>query len=343
VAQLVQDVCGVQAQDASAMPLALRARSPGLTALDVERARVHERSVVRTWCMRGTLHLLAAQDLGWLLALLGPGFIRATRRRYVELGLDEATCARAMRALRDMLGSGGPLTRAELARQLAARGIPSHGQAAPHLLRRAALEGLICYGPDRDGEPTYVLLQDWVDVERVMVGDTARAELARRYLEAYAPAGPEDLAAWSGLALSEARAGFERLAVQLIPVDMAGSPGWLLQSQAAWLDEPSAGGVVRLLPSFDPYLLGYRNRDLVVSTQHARRIHPGGGWLHPALLVDGRAAGTWKTRRKKNGLVVVVEPFERLDPDVTPGLEEEVQDLGHFLGLDATLSLAAPG
>jgi len=247
-----------------------------------------------------------------------------------------------MRAIHDLLG-GGPLTRAELARQLAAMGIPSQGQAAPHLLGRAALEGRICYGPDRDGEPTYVLLKDWVDVGHGLAGDAAQVELARRYLEAYAPAGPEDLAAWSGLALSEARAGFDVLAGQLIPVDMAGSPGWLLESQAAWLDQPPAGSVVRLLPSFDAYLLGYRNRGLVVSAQHARRIHPGGGWLHPALLVDGRAAGTWKTRRKKNSLVVVVEPFESLSAEVMRGLEEEVQDLGHFLGLDATLSLAAPG
>jgi hypothetical protein len=306
-----------------------------LVAPQVEDARLHERSILRTWCMRGTLHLLATEDFGWLVPLLGPVFVRKSQRRYAELGLTEEMCG--------VLGDQGPLTRAELAEQLAAQGLPTGGQAAYHPMRRAALEGAICFGPERAGEPTYVLLEDWVHTGGGMAGNAARAELVRRYLAAYGPAGPKDLAAWSGLSVSEARAGFESVLDELVEVKVDGSQLWILKSRAAWLDElRELGVVVRLLPSYDPYLLGYSSRDLTVPQRYAKRVHPGGGVLRPTLIVDGCAAGTWKLKRGGAGLVVTVEPFEDLSGQVTAALEDEVQDLGRFYELDATLSVAAP-
>src|SRR2546426_7004702 len=182
VAHLVKELCGIQAQDARAATLALRVRSAGLIAADVERARVQERTIIRTWGKRGTLHLLATEDLGWLLPLFGPVFIAGSRRRRAELGLDEDTCTRSTRVIRDVLASQGPLTRAELVEQLAIHGVRVEGQARPHLLSRAALEGIICLGPDRGTEPTYVLLSDWVDPGHALSQEAAYVELARRYL-----------------------------------------------------------------------------------------------------------------------------------------------------------------
>jgi hypothetical protein len=171
--------------------------------------------------------------------------------------------------------------------------------------------------------------------------DAARAELARRYLAAYGPAGPEDLAAWSSLSLSEARAGFEAVSAELLEVDIGGTPGWVPAAHAAWLDEPQAAGlVVRLLPSFDPYLLGFRNRNLAVPQQYGKRVHPGGGVLRPTLLVDGCAAGTWKAKRRRGGLLVTVEPFADLGAEIMRALEDEVLELGCFLEVSATLTVA---
>ena len=340
VARAVRDICGVQAQDAAAASLAVRARTVGLVAGDIERALVRERSVVRTWAMRYTLHLLAAEDLGWLLPLLGPVFARGSRRRRAALGLDEEATARGVALLRDVLADEGPLTRAEIAERLGARGLRLEGQAAPHLVGYAALQGVVCHGPERAGKPTYVLLDDWVARGPALPREEALAELARRYLAAYGPAWPEDLAAWSGLPLGEARAGWERIAGELLEVEVAGRPAWLPRDRAAWPDEPPAGSpVVRLAPSFDPYLLGYRGRELAVAPKHARRIHPGGGLLHPALLVDGRAAGTWRSKRRPGGLDVVVEPFDELAAEAREGLEAEVADVGRFLGVPAALVL----
>jgi len=342
VAHLVKELCGIQAQDARAATLALRVRSAGLVATDVERARVQERTIIRTWGQRGTLHLLATEDLGWLLPLFSPVFIAGSQRRRAELGLDEDTCARGIRVIRDVLASQGPLTRADIVEQLASHGMRIEGQARPHLLYRAALEGVICLGPDRGTEPTYVLLSDWVEQGHALPHEAAYAELALRYLGAYGPATPEDMAAWSGLPISSIRAAWRHNVEQLMEVETSGSAAWMLKTRATWLDEPpTADRVVCLLPGFDIYLLGYQKRDLAVPRQHAKRINAGGGILHPALLVDGRAVGTWKCLRKKSHLEVVVEPFDRLAPEVYPGLEAEVADLARFLEVEASLQVTA--
>jgi hypothetical protein len=234
------------------------------------------------------------------------------------------------------------MTRAELAEQLASRGIPTEGQATYHLLRRAGLEAEICFGPEREGEPTYVLLDAWAPTSGAMAGDAALAELARRYLQAFGPARPEDLAAWSGSTLGEARAGFEKVAAELLEVDLGGSPAWMPTSRAAWLDESQAEQVVvRLLPSYDPYLLGYRSRDLSVPERFAKHIHPGGGVLRPTLLVGGWAVGTWRLKRKRGGAEITVEPFEGLDEEVLSPLRDQVLSLGSFLQAPATLSVPA--
>lgn len=331
VERAVRRQVGVQAQEPAAARLALRARCQELGATAVEAALTLDRSLVRTWCLRGTLHLVAAQDLAWLLALLAPVLIRAGERRRAELSLDAETSSRGVRALSRMLHAAGPLTRHEIAARLAAQGIPTAGQATIHLIGLAALEGVLCYGPGRGGEATFVALEGWIEPGPVLPPDEASAELARRYLAGYGPATPEDLASWSGLKIGAARAAWQHLEGQLLAVTMRGAPAWLLREDAARLQAPPpAGPVVRLVPGYDPYLLGYRTRDLAVDPEHARQIHPGGGVLHPAILVDGRAAGTWKATRRRDRANVALQPFAALD-DVAPQLRAEVEDVARFL------------
>ncbi|MGH2493935.1 MAG: winged helix DNA-binding domain-containing protein [Ktedonobacteraceae bacterium] len=340
VVHAVKELCGIQAQDARAATLAVRVRSAGLVADDVEQARVQERSIIRTWGLRGTLHLLATEDFGWLLSLLGPVFVAGDQRRRAELGLDEDTCVKGISALRDILANQGLLTRAEIVEQLAIQtGMRLEGQAAPHLLFRAALEGIICLGPDRGTKPTYVLIDDWIEGGARTLAfsrDKAYTELARRYLAAYGPAEPDDLAAWSGLPMSEVRAAWKSIANELIDVEIAGRPAWMLKEHLTWLDEfPAPAPVVRLLPAFDTYLLGYRNRNLVVASPYAKRINAGGGMIQPTLIVDGQAKGTWKLKRQKSSLDVVLELFEELAPEIQPALEVEIRDIARFLGVPA--------
>jgi len=245
--------------------------------------------------------------------------------------------------VREALQESGGLTRREIIHLLKEEGLPHEGQAPMHLLYRAALEGMLCAGPNRGKEPTYVLWDSWLGKSQPRRRQTALADLARRYLQAYAPAGPKDLASWSGLKLGEARQAWQLNAEQLVEVEAAREPAWLLKSQLAWLEEleadEDAPPQVRLLPRFDTYLLGYASRERAVDPAYARRIHPGGGIINAALLVDGRARGTWKSKKRRGRLEVQVEPFEELAEDWLAGVEAEVADIGRFLGIEAVLSI----
>jgi hypothetical protein len=338
VARVVRDVCGVQAQDPAAAPLAIRARSSGLLAADVRHAREQERSIVRTWAMRYTLHLVATEDVGWLLGLLGPHFVHTSQRRRESLGLDEETYGRAVRALRDVLAQRGPLTRAEIVEALVTRGIRIEGQARPHLIARAALEGVVCLGPDRGTQPTYVLLEEWVKPSPPLPRDAALAELARRYLAAHGPASLEDFVDWTSLPRTDAGAGLHAIAAELLEVEVDGRPAWLPRTRAAWLDEPfPADHLLRLLAAFDPYMLGYRDRSLIVPAEHARAIHPGGGVIRPSVVVNGSVVGTWRAQKQRGELVIEVSPFDSVTTEVHARLADETADVGRFLAVQATL------
>jgi len=339
VAGVLGDVFALQAQDTRASRLAVRARSEGLDVQDVIQACNQDRTVVRTWAMRGTLHMLPAEDVGWLVGLLGPDLAAGDRRRRLQLGLDDHLLERAIPAIRSALAAHGPFTRAELMATLAQKRVTVDPKtnAAAHLCFYAAARGLICRGPDRaDDEPTYVLFEDWVS-KRPPTPKDRLAELATRYVGAYGPADVRDFATWAGIPMADARQGFERIQDGLVEIDVSGKPAWML----AGTDRAArvSGPCVRLLGAFDAYLLGYARRDLALSPTFARRIQAGGGWIHQALVVDGRVVGTWRLQRTAGGLAVTVEPFEAIPRNVQPRLEGEAQDVGRFFGLNVQFAV----
>ncbi|GAB2972489.1 hypothetical protein GCM10027184_22620 [Saccharothrix stipae] len=260
VADLLGSVFALQAQDVAAARLAARAR--GVRSLDGP--------LVRTWAMRGTLHLLHEQDL-WVVPLLGPTFIAAGRRRREQLGLTDELCERALPALREVLTE--PLERAELVHRLAEVGIvlDPKSQAPAHLLAFAAHSGVLCRGLD----DTYRLLDITCEPKGV-------DELWRRYRRAYGPATPDDFAAWSGL------------------------PKRLLKDLPEVEDEPAGpDDTVRMLGHFDTYLLGYRDRSAALAPEHAPLVQTGGGFLTPHVVVGGRVVAVWR----RDGARIAVRPF----------------------------------
>jgi Winged helix DNA-binding domain len=303
VADVARRLCGVQAQDAAAARLAIRARSEGLTAADVDA----EPGVVRTWGWRGTLHLLAREDVPWVLSLVAERANRAVAARWRTLGLDDAVYGRARAAIAERLADG-PATRAQLREALAAARVDASGQRLPHLVRRAAFEGLLHHPLDG----TFAALEPGGDPPP---RERALAELGRRHAAGYGPAAAEDVAAFAGLSPAEGRAAWEAAG----PAGTA-APG-----------EPADGGWVRLLGAFDPYLLGYAGRGHAVAPEHARRVWPGGGWIHPVVLVGGMAAGTWRL----DGSRLHVEPFGA--PIASGPLAAEAQDVARFLGRDVAV------
>lgn len=317
----VRTALAIQAQDTRSSRLGVRARSEGLTAADVARACDEERSVVRTWAMRGTLHMLAAEDVRWIVGLLGPEVVRMHERRRAGLGLTPEVAERALAAIPAAL-DGGPLTRAQLVDRLNARGagIDTSDQAPAHLVLLASASGLTCRGPDRSPDlPTYVLLDDWVAPEPPRERDAALAELARRFRAAYGPADARDLAYWSGLPAADARRAWQ----------LAGPP-----------PAPPAGDgppPPRLLPAFDGVLLGHRDRTPLVPAADAPKL-TNGSWILPTVIAAGRVVGTWR----RDGDAVRVAPFGgRLPRGSVRALRAEAADVGRFLGVHVRMELAA--
>ena len=339
VPELARSIGAVQAQDAMGEVLAVRARSDHLTAADVHRERVESRSVVRTWLMRGTLHLVPAADIRWMLDLLGAQMDRRALKRRANLGVTPDIYSDAMTLIGREL-AGEPLTRAQIVERFRDAGQPWEGQVVPHLLRSASLTGLICFGPIADGDDTHVLLDDWLP-ERPADPPNPAAELARRFFGAYGPATPSDFRTWTGLAAAEARAGFDAIGDELLEVEVDGRAMRMMAETAERIDEVLAGPtpVVRMLGPFDPYLLGYAKRELGVSADLVRRVHPGGGMILPTILSDGVMIGTCNRRRTSRGVKLSVTAIEDLSVDERAGIEAEVAAIGRFLGVDASWQL----
>ncbi|MGN9842409.1 winged helix DNA-binding domain-containing protein [Nonomuraea sp. H19] len=296
--EIVRRLAAMQAQDVPAAYLAFRARSATLTPADIDTAW-HSREIVRTWGPRGTLHFVHADDLPWIHALTR----RDTNilRRLAEEGV---TGDDLLPLIEGALAGQGPLTKGDLEERLMGR---ARGQGVVHLVALAAYHGRAVLGPPRAGKPTYVHAADWLGAPIVPEPDRERAlkELAIRYRGAHHPAGPEDLAAWSGLPLGAARTAWSLSPAPPPPA----------------ADKP----VVRLLPAFDEHLMGWRSRDPILpAPEHARQVFPGGGILRPVVLVDGVIRGVWG----RKGAQVSVRPFEEL-PDGL--LDAEIADVRRFL------------
>jgi hypothetical protein len=321
-------LCGIQAQIPSAAALGIRARTSGVVAADVAAA-LERRSLLRTWTLRGTLHVVAGEDVRWLLSLVGPVQVTAAKARFRQLGLDEETSARGIELIRRLIFERGPLLRSKLIPSLAETlKLPAVSRAPFHLVWRAALEGTVCLGPGgHDDDPTIVLLDDWLPPERPPSRDAALGELARRFLAGYGPAQPRDLATWAGLPVAVAHEGWHLLEGRLVELQSAGAPLWMLRPVEISTDVTHQGNI-RFLPHFDAYLLGYRNRDFALDPAFASRIQTGGGFLHPVVIADGRVIARWNLSRRGRP-ILRLEPFEGLD-DLAPEIDREIGDIERF-------------
>jgi hypothetical protein len=316
--EVTRRLLAVQGQDPRGARLAIRSRSSGLTAADVDRALTEDRSLLITWLNRGTLHLVCREDYPWLAALTTPPLLAANTRRLAQEGVSPSAAERGVTVIERSLGAEGPLTRVQLRDRLDTAGVPTKGQALVHLLILASLRGLIVRGPMADRQHAFVLVRDWLGASAPIDRGRALGELARRYLQGHGPADDRDLAKWAGLTLRDVRAGLGMIASELDQradglVDLAGRPA------AAELPPP------RLLGAFDPLLLGWRSREPILGAN--RTIVTVNGIFRPFALIDGRAVATWRMPAGE----VVLEPFGRLTRKDSAALARDGEDVARYL------------
>jgi len=297
VADTVRGLLALQAQDLRQAEWAIGSRVPGSTPADVWAA-FDAAAVVRSWPMRGTLFALAPDDLRVLLSLTAERQQRTAEPRHRQLGLTEEQVARAADVARAELAGGGAMTRPELLAAWSAAGLDTTGQRGPHLYGRLAHRGLLCLGPARGttaGGPqqAFCLLDEWAPGEPPTDRATAVAELVRRYLAGHGPASERDLAWWSGLTLTEVRAGFAAVRDELTEVHCGDRVLW-----TPGVPPPAEPDGVRALAGFDELLLGHTDRSVVVAPDRFDAVVPGGnGVFLPVLVADGEVVGTWRRER----------------------------------------------
>jgi hypothetical protein len=299
--------------------LAIRARTRGLTAADVDAA-LGAGEVLITWLNRGTLHLVAREDHHWLHALTAPPRITGCMRRLAQEGVEPAQAERGVALIARTL-EDGPHDREALGGALSAAGIPTRGQALIHLLMLASLRGLTVRGPMLGRQHAYVLAADWIGTPPRFDRPRALAELARRYLLGHAPADERDLARWAGLPLRDARAGLAAIAGELKQCDA----GRVALVRAA----PRAGRPrTQLLGAFEPLLLGWCSREDVLGGHAAAVVR--GGRFHPFAAIGGRAVATWRIRDR----AVTIAPFAGQLSELTPALAADAADVLRFLAIE---------
>lgn len=346
------EMTGAQSQLLSAAQISLWSRVQGLEIGHVEKA-LDQRTLVKAACMRRTLFLVPSKHLAT--------FVRGTARRAekeIRWALGKGVPARVVEtAIEAALGVlDQPLTRPEIAertcqalgvrmrtyhgggwgsqRKLAAVPVGKLNYPVVELLHLAAARGVVCYGPPRGSEPTFVRADAWIPRWQDVSREQAEANLLRMYLRAFGPATAEDFAVWSGMTFTEAREVWARAQADLVPVEVEGWTAEVLRRDLDLLvkakrERPQ----VRLLPYFDTFLLGHRQRDHLVAREHQPAIYRPQGWIAPVVLVDGRVAAVWEQVREGSRLRVKVTKFGPLARPIVAAIREEARGLGRFLGV----------
>jgi len=328
---------GVQAQLMSAAELALWARINAITSPQIQSLLWNERRLVKTWAMRGTLHLLTATDFGQLVSAWAATTVKRPPSYYTYHKVTSAELTTIMETVPLVL-SATPLTRERLADAVVERtGNPNlhevllSGWGA--LLKPSARRGDLCFGPNEGERVTFVRPDQWLGAWASQPPATALQEVARTFLKTYGPATLDEFARWWGIDAAQARKLFKGMADELTTVNVEGWQAQLLTTTLPAIQHSTPSNTVRLLPYFDPYTIAVaRHSDALLPAAHKNRVYRAQGWIAPVLLVDGQIAGVWEHALKRERIEVTVTPFAPVTQGVKSAIQAEAELLGHFLG-----------
>lgn len=334
VAGVVQWFGAMQAQDMASGLWSLGVRLPGSTVTDVNAA-LERREAIRTWPMRGTVHLVPPADALWMLELMGVRVLAGAAKRREVIGLSEAAAEHGVEVLATVL-KGNRLTRAECLAALADAGVELGPQMGYHLLWYASQKGVTCIGPHRGKEQTFVLLDEWAPEPHRPERDEALGIMVLRYFRSHGPATRADFARWTGLTMGDTKTGVSVAGDKLTTVSVDGTE---MIADPAVLDTPPPEFAEELvaLPGFDEYMLGYKDRSMMLEDGHLAAVVPGGNGVFRSTLVRrGRVVATWTRTLGKKAVTVEVQPLAELGA----GAEAAFGPYAAFVGLPLQVKFA---
>lgn len=330
--QVVQSLGAVQAQDYSGAKWALAQRTKGGTNAAIER-EIDEGRILRTHVLRPTWHFVLPADIRWMLVLTAPRVEAATASYNRRLELDRKVFRRSNAELTKALEGGKCLTRTELRARLVRARVPvATTQHLGHLMMQAELDGVVCSGPRRGKQFTYALLDERAPVAPSLTREEALLELTRRYFATRGPATPRDFSWWSGLAVADAKRGIALAGRELEVITLSGQNFWAAADAPR---PPRAARVVHLLPNYDEYFIGFRDRSAIAERLgHTKLVTGGDALIQHVITIGGQLVGAWKRTVEKNRVVVTLTLLTRLSEAERKAVHAAVERFGAFLGSD---------
>lgn len=331
---VVAHLGAIQAQDYPMSKWAIGSRLKSATTADVQKA-IDKGDIIRTHVLRPTWHIISAKDIYWMLELTKPQIMKLENPRLKQLGITPAIIKKSHRIFENLMSGGKHVTREELITALNNANIPTDEYRAAHIMHTAEMEALICSGADKDNKITYAWLPDRVPEKVTYSRDEALEKLASIYFKGHGPATLADFTWWSGLTITDAKKALGMIQSKLKSVYVEDETYWMSKS----IDIPERKEtLVHLLPSFDEYIIAYKNRSAAIHKDHQPKAFTINGIFHPIILVNGVAVGLWKRKFKKDEVHVETELFKRQTKEVKQLLEAEAERYAAFLGMKLKIS-----
>jgi hypothetical protein len=332
---ICRDICGVQAQVMSSAYLQLWTRNHAITRTEIEDTLWKKRTLIKTSLMRQTLHLVPTDEFELYIAAVKPCRLAGALRIMAKFGIDREEADTLTGLIMNAL-SEGPLGRTAIhtaVRPKVSKRVHAWMDRVWSILRLPVAEGLICYGSGENKEINFIRTDQWLPsfkLRSIPVVE-AQCELFRKYLGAYGPATSADFAHWAGVSMPEAKQIPPLLKSEFAEVTVENRTCFLLAKDVAALNKTTAGeSCIRLLPSFDTYLLAHREKDHLLSAKHYKRVYRNQAWISPVVLIDGEIAGVWSHKPQNKKLLVEIEPFNKLSRKTRTEIEMEAEHLAHY-------------
>lgn len=321
----------MQAQDFNMVQWAVGLRLDNTTQQRIMDS-YNKGEILRTHLMRPTWHLVSSQDINWMLNLTAPRIKSISKARWKELELTESVFKKCDSIIEKALSIGEHLTRNQLKEQIEKAKINTAKNRLSHILLRAELDGLICSGTNKGKNITYALFSERVSRTNKLSKEEALAALANRYFTSHGPATLDDFIWWSGLVVKDAAKALELIKDNFISETIDSQTYWFKKLSTK---PKSRKSLIYLLPAFDEFIIGYKNRLSITPNENYSKAISKNGMFYPVIIINGKTAGLWKRVIKKDKIIIEAQLFEQPNSSINKQIIDESKKIGKFLGKEA--------